>query len=146
MNDPIDNAIAKGMQELARQGDPVVVNLVSCAYCNRQAELVGGDVIYPHRKDLVSKRFWRCAPCGAYVGCHGNTDHPLGRLANAELRAAKMRAHAAFDPMWRRQKLRRSEAYRRLADFLGITPRECHIGMFDVAQCARVVEFAKERL
>ena len=31
----------------------------------------------------------------AYVGVHKGTDKPLGRLANAELRYWKKRAHAA---------------------------------------------------
>ena len=45
---------------------------------------------------------WHCWPCGAYVGVHKNSpDHaPLGRLANAELRKMKIKAHAAFDKLW----------------------------------------------
>lgn len=75
---------------------------VICSYCNKPAELVTGKEIYPHRPDLYPKKFWRCRPCTAYVGCHkpnagyGDGTRPLGRLANAELRAAKSAAHAAF--------------------------------------------------
>jgi hypothetical protein len=116
---------------------------VRCEYCRGHAELVGGSAIYPHRPDLDRLRFWRCAPCDAYVGCHPGTENPLGRLANAELRAAKIRAHDAFDPLWKSRKIRRSEAYRRLAKHLGIDDRDCHIGMFDVETCARVVAFAR---
>ena len=104
--------------------------------------MVGGKEIYPHRPDLYSLNFYQCKPCGAYVGCHktGDGKQPLGRLANAELRAAKSAAHAAFDPMWKDGKKKRGSAYAWLADALGIDKRDCHIGMFDVETCRRVVE------
>lgn len=80
---------------------------VCCDYCGRPARLVGGAEVYPHRPDLSSKRFWLCRPCDAWVGCHpkaeprrgglGDGTVPLGRLANADLRRAKQRAHAAVE-------------------------------------------------
>src|SRR5690349_3681181 len=112
-----------------------------CPYCNRQAWLVAGSFIYPHRSDLHEKQFYLCRPCDAYVGCHFGTTQPLGRLANAELRQAKIEAHAAFDRLWRGSSSRtRSHAYKWLAGKLGIAWKDCHIGMFDVEQCRRVVE------
>ena len=127
--------------------------MTTCDYCANPAELVTGDAIYPHRPDLSGKWFWRCEPCGAYVGTHQNSkEHqPLGRLANAELRAAKVRAHAAFDPLWTQamdsrnwsKTKARHAAYRWLADQLGIHRTDCHIGMFDVALCKRTVEACK---
>lgn len=121
--------------------------IVICDYCQQEAELVYGDVIYPHRQDLHLKRFWRCKPCQAYVGCHKFTEEPLGRLANTELRKMKMEAHSAFDPIWRgsKGKTTRSEAYAWLADQLGIPFPECHIGMFDVEMCRKVIEVCNER-
>lgn len=117
---------------------------VNCPYCNNEACLVGGDVIYPHRPDLRYRRFWLCAPCDAYVGCHEGTERPLGRLANSELRQAKIAAHAAFDPLWRplngHRRMTRKAAYGWLARELRIERENCHIGMFDVATCRRVVE------
>lgn len=96
--------------------------------------------MYPHRPDLHDKRFYRCAPCAAWVGCHPGSANPLGRLANAELRKAKSAAHTAFDPLWKSKRMRRKEAYGWLAERLGVKKNECHIGMFDVADCKRVVE------
>jgi hypothetical protein len=122
-----------------------------CPYCGAEVKLVGGEAIYPHRPDLFEKRFWQCAPCQAYVGCHGNTTEPLGRLANAELRQAKMAAHRAFDPLWREypkeeRKERRKGAYAWLSKALNVPPDECHIGMFDEALCRRVVEVCEEKI
>lgn len=60
----------------------------TCPYCGKDSVLVNGHVIYPHRPDLLEKKFYWCKPCDAYVGCHPGTANPLGRLANAELRRA----------------------------------------------------------
>lgn len=110
-----------------------------CDYCGREAVLLTGREIYPHRPDLYEKKIWDCRPCKASVGCHPGTERPLGRLANAGLRKAKMKAHAAFDPIWKTREMRRSEAYSWLAGELRIPGSKCHIGMFDEAQCAEVV-------
>jgi hypothetical protein len=125
---------------------------VSCDYCGKPAELVAGDVIYPHREDLAAKKFWRCVPCKAWVGCHGGTETPLGRLANAELRAAKSRVHAVFDPLWKTKhwqtgcsrRIARRKGYAWLAGQLGIPFRRCHIGMFDVETCQRAIAICSE--
>lgn len=115
--------------------------MTPCPYCGRQPELVTGISVYPHRFDLRRRLFWKCEPCEAWVGCHGRAGAvPLGRLANAELRAAKAKAHAAFDPLWRDRRMTRAAAYRWLSDALGIPKARCHIGWFDVAQCEAVVE------
>lgn len=116
--------------------------LMKCAYCGNDARLVTGAEVYPHRPDLHARKFWRCKPCKAYVGCHKNSDAvPLGRLANAELRLWKGKAHAAFDPLWEKEKgvMTRSAAYRWLREALKMNYDECHIGEFDVEQCKAVV-------
>ena len=116
---------------------------MQCPYCGAEAHKVTGKEIYPHRKDLYSKKFYQCKPCDAYVGCHPNSDKPLGRLANADLRRAKMAAHAAFDPIWKSGNKSRSKAYSWLAEAMKLTPDKCHVGMFDVAQCEQVVALCK---
>lgn len=106
--------------------------------------LVSGNVVYPHRRDLGHRQFYLCKPCDAYVGVHVGTTKPLGRLANRELRLAKMAAHAAFDPLWRGQgHKKRKEAYGWLADTLGIEREDCHIGRFDVPLCLKTVDICE---
>ena len=93
---------------------------------------------------------WECRPCEAWVGCHPQGT-PLGRLADKALRQAKMAAHAAFDPFWKAkmrrdgwpQKRARNAGYEWLAGQMGIAREDCHIGMFDEAQCRRVVEICE---
>lgn len=94
-----------------------------------------------------------CRPCDAWVGVHKGTDQPLGRLANKELRQWKQKAHASFDPLWeaklQRRRQERGPSYKKtwargsgyawLARQLGIQIKQCHIGMFDVEMCKRVI-------
>jgi hypothetical protein len=111
---------------------------VICDYCGQPATLLKGAKMYPHLSGVAAKNYYRCDPCKAHVGCHPGTVTPLGRLANKALRQAKMRAHDAFDPLWRAGGMSRHEAYRWLSATLGISGADCHIGMFDEAMCLRV--------
>jgi hypothetical protein len=120
--------------------------IVICPYCGKKAEFKTGREIYAGRGSWDGKKFWVCEPCNAWVGCHDRNkrygrvgDEPLGRLANKELREAKMKAHLAFDPIWKEKSMKRKEAYAWLAKKLGIPAEECHIGMFDVDMCREVV-------
>jgi len=121
---------------------------VECPYCHQPAKLVTGEVIYPHRPDLFDRKFWQCKPCNAYVGTHKSSPvhMPLGRLANAELRLWKQKAHLVFDKFWKNPMtgLTRNEAYMMLADKMGIPREQCHIGMFDVEQCKETERIANE--
>jgi hypothetical protein len=124
----------------------VIVPAVLCGECGATAILVTGADVYPHRPDLHALQIWRCA-CGATVGCHAGSTKPKGTPASAETRRARIAAHAAFDPLWRRkmakegvsQKRARGSAYKWLADQLGIEWNDCHIGLFDAATAQRVV-------
>ena len=90
---------------------------VICPYCGKPAALVDDEVIYG--RSYGHKAYW-CKPCDAYVGCHKGTETPMGRLANRELRKWKMRAHAAFDMIWKCRYMRRYNAYAWLAEELNI--------------------------
>ena len=114
-----------------------------CDYCGCYSKLVTGVSIYPNRSDLSDLNFYQCAPCAAYVGCHKGTTKPLGRLANAELRQCKSNAHKVFDPIWRSGLMSRKEAYQFLAQEMGITSEQCHIGMFNIQQCKQVYAILK---
>jgi len=117
---------------------------VLCPYCGKKAEKATGATIYPHRADLYEKRFYLCEPCDAYVGVHAGTWLPFGRLANAELREIRRKAHALFDPLWKKGEMTRGEAYGWLSRSLGITREETHIGNFDVAMCQETINAVTE--
>lgn len=119
--------------------------LVTCDYCGQPAQLLRSSESLYRGNDLGP--VWYCAQDQAWVGCHKGTNKPLGRLADKELRRFKQEAHAAFDPFWkakiRKERCSKKEArgagYRWLAAQLGLAVKDCHIGMFDVAMCIRVV-------
>lgn len=118
-----------------------------CRYCLEPAKLLRvKDDGYPYRRDYGPT--WTCIPCQAWVGCHKGTENALGGLANAELRAAKMAAHAAFDPLWQRKIERegcsknaaRKAGYQWLSKQLGIPPEKTHIGYMNLDECKKVAE------
>lgn len=94
---------------------------IECIECgkNVKAVQVTGEVIYPHRSDLYSKLFWQCETCKNYVGCHPNSDSPLGFIPTAEVRKARKEIHAILDPLWRSKKIRRGAAYKYISNRMG---------------------------
>ena len=63
-----------------------------------------------------------------------------------ELRELKKQAHAAFDPLWKEGRFRghRKAAYAWLSEQMNLPQEKTHIGMFDTAQCERVVQICQE--
>ena len=120
---------------------------IPCPECGGEATLTTGAKVYTWRPDLADNYLWQCA-CGARCGCHGDTKVPLGTPANEATRKARMAAHAAFDPIWKRSQVRgaRRHAYAKLAEKMDMTLDECHIGMMTAAQAAKVVEICREGL
>jgi hypothetical protein len=122
-----------------------------CSYCRSPATLVTGAQLYPRRPELAERRFWECADCQAWVGCHtpqGDDDpecpRPLGTLADASLRRWRNSALALFDPIWQSGQMTRSQAYEWLAREMGLPKQRCHIGGFNEAQCKRVAEICAQ--
>ena len=131
----------------------------TCPYCEKPAALVPGNEIYPHLKDANKLSFWRCGPCDAHVGCHKGTLQPLGTPARAELRRERMALHVeVIDPIWKTAadlpcyaakrernggqitRAARDRTYAWMAERLGLTPLETHIGKFDLETCRRLRE------
>lgn len=132
---------------------PIVFTGTICAYCGEETQLVDDADVYG---TSYGGKCWVCWPCGAWVGCHKGTEKALGRVANKELRVAKMKAHEAFDQLWKRKKANavsvygrknaRSLAYKWLSKQMGTAPILTHIGMFNLDQCKKVVQICKPYL
>lgn len=129
-----------------------------CPYCLNNTEYVDGKEVYGDKIGKKEGMIYVCRPCSAYVGVHKGTDNALGRLANAELREAKMEAHHWFDqisrtgiinevwPVFIKGISNRSKSYLWLSRHLGLITEDCHIGMFDVDTCLKVTEISKKAI
>lgn len=126
---------------VARRSERVVI----CDYCGRHADLYGGLDVYPDRKDLAERQFWVCWSCDAWVGCKKDSDEPFGELADETLRAARIAAHKAFDPIWEQELMSKREAYDWLAQLLGVPREQCKIGLMKLGDCSRVSQAVWER-
>lgn len=113
-----------------------------CPYCGKDTAYVDSEVVYRQSYGMI----YLCADCLAWVGVHKGTDNALGRLADKELREWKIKAHAAFDPIWQTGIMKRGHAYHWLAKMLDIPDEYCHMGYFSVATCKRVVEIIESSL
>jgi hypothetical protein len=115
-----------------------------CSHCNRVAR-------FTNNQEVLQKPYgawpyiWLCDRCGAYVSCHPGTRRPKGTLADRKTRAARVRAHQVFDPFWRDGRQTRAEAYAWLAEKLGLTSAQAHIGRLTLAQCNQVIQLCEER-
>ena len=107
-----------------------------CPYCQKPAKLIDSAAVYNGRSYGL---IWDCRPCDAYVGVHKGTENALGTLANHETRRARMRAHAAFDPLWQREGMSRKGAYGLMQAVMGMTAEEAHISRMTVEQCHRLI-------
>ncbi|MDN0082342.1 zinc-finger-containing protein [Crenobacter sp. SG2305] len=114
----------------------------SCRYCAGEVHLVSNAVVFgrPYGR---WPNIYLCRQCSAYVGTHPGTAIPLGTLADTKTRQARKLAHASFDSLWRDGRMTRSAAYRWLANAMGLAKAQCHIALFEAAQCARVVELCR---
>lgn len=119
---------------------------VICNYCGEKAKFVTGRFIYPTRPDLFSRNFYVCENGHerAYVGCHDGTSEAFGILADSALRRRKSAAHRAFDPLWRSKRMSRKAAYAWLASHMGLSAKECHIGLFDLDMCNESIRICNE--
>lgn len=115
-----------------------------CHYCGGDVRLVNNKEIYGGQSYGVWPLAYLCGKCKAYVGVHRNTHIPMGYLADGPTREARIQAKNAFNPMWINHGMRRTEAYKWLADKMGILKEQCHIGMFDVESCNEVIKHVQE--
>jgi hypothetical protein len=107
-----------------------------CPYCKKQTEYT----------EAAYGMIYLCKPCDAYCGVHKGTNKSLGRLAKADLRQQRQEAHKYFDAIWLQGQVDRKQLYCELAEYLEIPFKYCHIAMFSIATCQKVVVWAKKKL
>jgi hypothetical protein len=120
----------------------------TCPNCSGPVSLMSHESVYG-RAYGEWPWMYKCEDmtCNSSVGLHPYTSIPLGSLANAELRHMRMRAKAAFEPLWKNQIMSRTAAYVWLAGAMNLkTIEECHVGWFDKAQCEEAIVHCRAKL
>ena len=121
---------------------------VECPHCRSNVRIANNSEIYRGRSFGDWPWVYVCEgpECMAYVGMHPYTAIPLGILATEEMREYRKRAKSLFNPIWQNGKRTRTEAYRWLANLMGLEPGDCHFGMFDVQQCKEAIRIMRASL
>ena len=121
-----------------------VVKHIMCLNCNQEvpAYLTDGREIYPHRRDLSAKHFWKCPRCGEFVGCHPNTIEPLGSIPTQEIREARKKVHATIDPIWKEGVAKRGEIYGKLSKLIGKTYHTGNVSSTEEAE--KIIAYLNE--
>lgn len=89
------------------------------------------------------KLYYRCSTakwskCSGTHSCH--TDgRPLGIPGDAPTKAARMKAHRAFDQLWKSGRMSRSGAYHFMQGLMRMSSAEAHIGRFTIEQCEELL-------
>lgn len=120
-----------------------------CPYCGRHAVLRDASFVYGTHVYQDGQKLYVCAgypACDSYVGVHQGSLRPKGSLANGDLRNRRIRAHKAFDAVWRQGILSRKEAYHWLQDITGLDEQQAHIAMFSEYRCDQVIEACNQVL
>lgn len=122
----------------ARVKNPLPAPTV-CRFCHGPVEIRHHEDHYHGNSygDWPWPWLYACRDCDASVGMHPFTAIPLGILADKATREARKRAKAPFQRLYQSGRMTRDEAYRQLAQRMGIPHEECHFGWFDVALCQR---------
>lgn len=121
---------------------------VTCGDCGAPMRLVkpgtrNGEATWKGRT------FWGCTrypACRGKHGAHQGSNLPLGTPANEATRQARMKAHAAFDQLWKQDGLMtRAAAYRWLTEAVGAT-EQVHIGGASAELCEQIERVSRAKL
>ena len=87
--------------------------------------------------------YYKCPVEGCDVNASYSAHDKAFHISTQPDRNARKLAHAAFDCMWKSGAVSRSQAYKSLAEHMGMTSEKCHIGHFSVDECNRVIAFVQ---
>lgn len=97
---------------------------------------------------LRNSRFGKFFGCSRYPDCTGThgahpDGRPLGSPADLNTRKARIKAHNAFDHLWRSGSMSRGAAYHYLQQIMNKNEEEAHIAKFSEEECNQLLEKLK---
>lgn len=126
---------------MMRDQPVVVAQSVKCPECGAPMTLITKNAKYGPFYGCV---MFRQTGCRGTHSAHAN-GQPMGVPGDRETKAARVRAHAAFDQLWTGGKMSRKKAYQWMQETMHLTKRQAHIGKFDVEQCEALITHIQER-
>jgi len=119
---------------------------IKCPYCGALATLRPASFVYG--SDSKSGHYLyvcdRYPHCNAYVGAHRKNLTPMGTLANGDLRNKRIKAHHAFDLLWKQGPMTKSQAYRWMQAKFALRSDQAHIGKFSEYMCDQLIAVCTE--
>lgn len=92
-------------------------------------------------RHYATHALYGCHDCGARVGAHRGTIHPLGYMADGETRRARARYKTSFIELTKTHfGNSKDKAYHWLATVMNLPPSKAHWGMFNPEQCRKAHE------
>lgn len=118
---------------------------VLCPDCGAPMELRTTWKFYYPNGD--PRKFYGCSKfpeCKATHGAHPN-GNPMGMPGDAETKKLRIQLHDLLDPLWKKKKMRRNEAYKLLRSLVGCRDK-IHIGELNKEQCQEAIKKMEEWL
>ena len=114
---------------------------IHCPYCGAKATLRPSSAVYGDAAKTDGYLYVcdRYPKCDSYVGAHKKTKLPMGTLANGGLRKKRIKAHKAFDWMWKSGLMTKWQAYKWMQGKLDLSDEQAHIAMFSEYMCDRLI-------
>lgn len=117
-----------------------------CPYCGASVNRVHSSQIFHNNTDgfyYVCSNWPRCT---AYTKENPIFKKPTSTIADRATRLKRQEAHYWFDQMHIGFGMTKSAAYEWLAKELQIRRANCHIGLFDIEMCNRVISIVSSKL
>jgi hypothetical protein len=88
------------------------------------------------------RKFFGCSRYPACTASHGAHPDgtPLGTPADADTKAARIKAHQHVDKLWNGDRKQRGKVYKLVGTILGVAPQDAHIGKLSAVQCHMLIE------
>lgn len=114
---------------------------LECPDCGGPMRLLTSDRYFYHNGN--PRKWFGCMRWPDCKGTHTSDENgaPLGIPGDRRTRQARILAHNVFDAWWRSRRMKRSNAYKRLKEIMGMSDKDmAHIGKFTAEQCFTLIE------
>jgi ssDNA-binding Zn-finger/Zn-ribbon topoisomerase 1 len=115
----------------------------ACPYC--KSDMILKETSKFKYKNGQNKKFYSCINFPNCNGSHGASPEgePLGVPATKEVKDWRIKAHNAFDKLWKNGKMTKNEAYSWISNKMA--KKKIHIGELDKIDCEKIIQIVEGR-